>query len=198
MRYRVVVPLLLVALAGGWICGDSCQERREKKKSARVRRDGQGEAGCEVLTTACGSRQAPKNNARQSVEYNPAIRAGDLLWEAICQVESGGDRYAWKKKEGAAGIAQIREIYLADANRIVGSRRFVLADRWDEEKSLQMFEIVRRHYARDGTDEEASRIHNGGPRGMSKASTVKYWKKVQAAMAQLQGERDEHGARGNQ
>ena len=115
----------------------------------------------------------------------PATRA-DLLWQAITIKESGGDRYAYNEKEGAVGIAQIREIYVRDANRILRDERYNLTDRLDATKSYEMFRIVTQHYSAGGSDEEAARIHNGGPRGMFKESTIAYWEDVKVILRLLQ------------
>ncbi|HUS45119.1 MAG TPA: hypothetical protein VM219_03700, partial [Phycisphaerae bacterium] len=60
---------------------------------------------------------------------------------AIETVESGGDPKAWKKDEDARGIIQIRPIYVADANRILGVERFKHDDAFDPVKAWQMFEV---------------------------------------------------------
>jgi len=46
---------------------------------------------------------------------------------------------------------------------------FVYWDRYATEERLEHIP----------TDEDRARIHNGGPNGYKKESTVKYWKKVQ-------------------
>ncbi len=119
-----------------------------------------------------------------AVEEKPDRRA-DILWKAICQVESGGDPNAYNEREQAAGIGQIRPILVRDVCRIVGVDQFSLRDRFDPDKSKEMFGIYIHHYGYIGSAEEAIRIWNGGPRGMQKQATVKYWRKVQAAMENL-------------
>ena len=117
-------------------------------------------------------------------------RADDLLWKAICQVESGGDPNAYNEREGAAGIAQIRPILVRDVCRIVGYGQFSLRDRFDHNRSKEMFRIYIRHYGQIGSVEESSRIWCSGPRGMSKAASLPYWRKVQSAMKEIETKND--------
>jgi len=45
------------------------------------------------------------------------IEPYNRLWQAICQVESGGDTLAYNVREQATGIVQIRPCFLQDYNR---------------------------------------------------------------------------------
>jgi len=107
-------------------------------------------------------------------------------FEAICQRESGGNRWAYKRSERAAGIAQIRPIYVADVNRILGKHVFTNTDRWSINRSRQMFEIYTsfyiKHYRLADMPQNRARIHNGGPTGWRKQSTLKYWNDVRRLM----------------
>ena len=105
-----------------------------------------------------------------------------ILWRAICQVESNNDPNAIGDNGNAVGIAQIWPICVDDVNRIVGEQRYTYADRYDPEKSRQMFWLYVRHYKPKGTWEQWSRIWNGGPKGHLKKATVKYWAKVKGAL----------------
>ena len=110
---------------------------------------------------------------------------------AIETVESGGDPKAWKKDEDARGIIQIRPIYVADANRILGVERFKHDDAFDPVKAWQMFEVVTSHYIRAygyaDTFETRARIHNGGDKGPTRKSTLKYWRRVREEMERDRG-----------
>ena len=109
------------------------------------------------------------------------LRAG--LWEAVCTVESGGNPLAVGDGGRAAGIAQIWAITVKDVNRIAGTK-FTLNDRFDAEKSRQMFNLYVNHYAKGKSDEIKAKIWNGGPNAM-KATGKKlgnlnaYWHKIQ-------------------
>lgn len=102
----------------------------------------------------------------------------EATWQAICQVESGGDPNAYNEAEDAAGIAQIRPCYLRDVNEYLGAAVFGLSDRYDPAASRAMFEAYMDRYCRDGGPEQWARAHNGGPRGPRKAATLDYWRKV--------------------
>ena len=116
----------------------------------------------------------------------------ELLILAIILIESGGDPKAYNQREQAAGLMQIRPIYVQDVNRILGEDRYTLDDRWCREKSIEMFVIYTRHYYNHywrqiesmgmGEDEAKARIHNGGPRGWQKKATDEYWQKVKNVM----------------
>ena len=110
---------------------------------------------------------------------SPAERA------AIERVESGGDPKAHNRDEDARGILQIRPIYVADANRILGEERFVHDDAFDPAKAWEMFQVVTDHYIRAygyaDTFETRARIHNGGGKGPRRRSTLEYWRKVKEA-----------------
>jgi len=60
------------------------------------------------------------------------------------------------------------------------------SDARDPVKALAAVRAYTQHYARfhrrPWTPETISRIHNGGPKGPDKSSTLAYWKRVQGAM----------------
>jgi hypothetical protein len=105
----------------------------------------------------------------------------DIVMSMI-QVESNGNDSAYNKSEEAAGCLQIRPIMVREVNRILRKngdiRRFKLKDRWDRDKSLQMFWVWRDYHHPNSTDEVIARNWNGGPNGYNKKSTEKYWNKV--------------------
>lgn len=107
----------------------------------------------------------------------------EQLWQAICQVESGGRASVVGDGKKAVGIAQIWAITVEDCNRILGRTEFTLADRLSPERSKQMFFIYTKFYCGNNyTPERAARIWNSGPRGYLKKSTIKYWLKVKARL----------------
>ena len=68
-----------------------------------------------------------------------------------------------------------------DVNRILKRKgsifRYTYSDRWDINKSYEMFQIFCEYYNLD-TAEDMARGWNGGPRGIDKPSTLGYWEKV--------------------
>ena len=55
-------------------------------------------------------------------------------------------------------------------------------DRWDRQKSIEIFKIYCNHYNLI-TPEEKARCWNGGPRGLQKLTTKRYWEKVKKHLA---------------
>ena len=99
----------------------------------------------------------------------------------IAYVESRGDPAAFNRGSGAFGLYQIRMPYLSDANSVLGTD-YTLDDMFDPEKAAQVVRAYlgkwgskfEERHGRPPTDEELARIHNGGPRGAERKSTLKY------------------------
>ena len=108
------------------------------------------------------------------------------LIKALINVESSNNDNAYRSCEGAAGALQIRRTMVRDVNRILRRQRsnqqYTYEDRWDRQKSIEMFNIYCNHYNLV-TPEEKARCWNGGPRGLQKLSTKKYWEKVKKQLA---------------
>ena len=124
-----------------------------------------------------------------SLMSEPIISA--VLLSALIQVESGGNPRAHNKVEDAAGVLQIRRIFVDDLNRIYRPPYYTYKDRWDSAKSKEMATKYLVHYGtmrrlgRKPTQEDFARIFNGGPNGWKKDSTKKYWVKVEKELKQL-------------
>jgi hypothetical protein len=110
----------------------------------------------------------------------------DQLIKALINVESSNNDNAYRSGEDAAGCLQIRRTMVRDVNRILKRQnshiRFNFEDRWDRQKSIEMFNIYCNHYNLV-TPEEKARCWNGGPRGLQKLSTKRYWEKVKKQLA---------------
>ena len=121
----------------------------------------------------------------ESPKLKPVIYSKSYteLVSAMIWVESKGNDSAYHRGEKAAGCLQIRPIMVKEVNRILSlkgsSYIYTLEDRWSREKSIQMFNIVTNYYHPNGTYEEIARCWNGGPKGLQKKQTQKYWHKVQ-------------------
>ena len=105
----------------------------------------------------------------------------DKLIQALINVESSNNDNAYHSGEDAAGCLQIRRTMVRDVNRILrrqnSQTRFDFEDRWNRQKSIEIFKIYCNHYNLT-TPEEKARCWNGGPRGFQKLSTKRYWEKV--------------------
>lgn len=97
------------------------------------------------------------------------------LISAIEYVESRGDIKAYNKKEHAAGCLQIRPIMLKEVNRVSG-KNYTLQDRYDRDKSYEMFYIIMDKYNPDYDLRIACRVWNG--RGNSGKGSESYYQKV--------------------
>ena len=111
------------------------------------------------------------------------------LFAAMRQVESFDGREPIGDKGRSRGVYHIQACYLADVNRVYGTR-FTLNDRDNPVKAHQIVRLYLAHYGRVYTKvtgkpvtcEILARIHNGGPEGWRKKSTIKHWLRVERVM----------------
>lgn len=124
------------------------------------------------------------NRIEPEVIETPKIEPNII--DALIYVESRGNDSAYNSSEEAVGCLQIRPIMVREVNRILKKtgqdERYDMEDRWDREKSLDMFHIWREYHHPNSTDEVIARNWNGGPNGFNKESTLKYWKKVKGRL----------------
>ena len=120
------------------------------------------------------------------IDNRELIRKLRLKTKALINVESSNNDNAYRSCEGAAGCLQIRRTMVRDVNRILrrqkSNQQYTYEDRWDRQKSIEMFNIYCDHYNLV-TPEEKARCWNGGPRGLQKLSTKRYWEKVKKQLA---------------
>ena len=122
----------------------------------------------------------------ESKDIQMALSERDLV-SALILVESRGNDSAIGDRHivggEAVGALQIRPIMVREVNRILkiqkSDKRFKLKDRFDREKTLEMFYIWKNHHHKDSDFEKIARNWNGGPRGYNNPRTEKYWAKVQ-------------------
>lgn len=114
------------------------------------------------------------------------------LIDALIIVESqGNDSAVGDTHLGAPsiGVLQIRPIMVREVNRILklkGTKhRYKMSDRWDRDKSIEMFRIWQEFHHDDSNYEEIARSWNGGPKGPKNPKTYSYWKKVENQLASL-------------
>jgi hypothetical protein len=116
----------------------------------------------------------------------------DDLINALIMVESNGNDSAVGDThlgEPSIGVLQIRPIMVREVNRILKLKgteyRYKLKDRWDKEKSIEMFLIWKEFHHSDSNYEEIARSWNGGTKGPKNPRTYNYWKKVENQLASL-------------
>ena len=122
----------------------------------------------------------------QEISVNSNIDTTMRLVNALIQVESRGLDSAIGDThlgEPSIGVLQIRPIMVREVNRILkkqkSEKRFKLKDRFNREKSIEMFMVWKNYYHPKGGFEEIARTWNGGPRGHKIKRTEHYWAKVQ-------------------
>ena len=115
-------------------------------------------------------------NTRSNYDWNPVM-------EAIIEVESNGNHRA--KNGNQVGAMQITPILVEDCNEILKQRkstkRYKLSDRFNVEKSKEMFLLIQSWYNPKNNVEKAIRSWNGGV-NYSVKSTQRYYEKVMRAL----------------
>lgn len=127
-----------------------------------------------------------------SVDAPVLVDSDDVLWRAVCEIESCNDPSPVTDPGPAdeVGIAQIRPIMVEDVNRILELRgavqRYTLSDRGSPQRSREMWDVFQDHYNRGQSVEVKARSWNGGPRydrrAITRRRSAEYWKKIQAVM----------------
>jgi soluble lytic murein transglycosylase-like protein len=106
---------------------------------------------------------------------------------ALIAVESSGNDNAIGDGGLAYGCLQLHACYVADAAEYAGED-WTHEDAFDRETSIKIVVAYMDRYAtekrlgRTVTIGDIARIHNGGPAGYKKKSTLKYWDKVEAEL----------------
>lgn len=105
---------------------------------------------------------------------------------AIIHVESKGDENAVSKCGNCVGIMQIKKIVVDDCNEYLkmkkSKKRFTYQDRYNKQKSMEMFVLIQERYNKTNNIEQAIKIWNGGcgykknPKMIRQSS--EYYKKV--------------------
>lgn len=105
--------------------------------------------------------------------------------KAMVQVESRGNPNAVGDGGRAIGVLQIHHGYWQDGTRFLGVS-WPYSDARDPAKAEAVVLAYTQHYAKANrlpwTVEVIARIHNGGPRGMQKQATIRYYRMVQKMM----------------
>lgn len=127
-----------------------------------------------------------------SVDYSTILISTDADWrkflDALREVETGGQPNEGRDAVGDGGKAlgpyQIHKSYWQDAvdfDKTIGGKYEDVKDKAYAEKIVKAY--LKRYLKNKITYENAARVHNGGPKGHTKAATVKYWKKVKKLLS---------------
>jgi len=119
-------------------------------------------------------------------DVSVVIPERDLV-SALILVESRGNDSAIGDRHivggEAVGALQIRPIMVREVNRILkiqkSDKRYTLKDRYDRQKTIEMFYVWKNFHHKDSDFETIARNWNGGPKGYKNSRTLKYWDKVQ-------------------
>jgi hypothetical protein len=107
--------------------------------------------------------------------------------DALAQVESGGKDDSVGDGGKAIGRMQIWEIYhtdaVAHAPAIGGEYADCKGKAYAERVVVAYLHRYGKKALKDKSYEKLARIHNGGPSGHRKRATLKYWRKVEKALA---------------
>ncbi len=100
--------------------------------------------------------------------------------EAIARVESECNPKAVSRCGRYVGYLQISKVLVRECNRIAGRNEFTNADRYDKQKSIDMFITYMERFNPEGNIEKAIRLWNSGDRNCMnhKASTEGYYRRV--------------------
>lgn len=167
-----VVPLL---------CTCDCQEQIDQLTEAvghlttlAVMQDDINKKMLDLITS-----QLQKNNPGFEIDPDLLLQ----VFNAIEEVESGGNMNAIGDGGRSIGSFQIGEMYWQDAVEFDKSLGGVYTDvAKDREYAMKVMLAYWSRYANEWTPEELARIHNGGPKGLYKEATISYWNKVKKAM----------------
>ena len=112
------------------------------------------------------------NDNSEQFDWSPVM-------EAIILVESEGNPSV--VSGNSVGAMQITPIVVRECNNILKSRgsdkRYQMSDRYDVEKSKEMFLLIQSQYNKSNNVEKAIRSWNGGP-NYSIRATNRYYEKV--------------------
>jgi hypothetical protein len=135
----------------------------------------------------CYEEQIEQTNVELPGKDIPTILRDRDLLTALILVESRGNDSAIGDRHivggEAVGALQIRPIMVREVNRILkiqkSDKRYTLKDRYDRQKTIEMFYVWKNFHHKDSDFETIARNWNGGPKGYKNSRTLKYWNKVQ-------------------
>lgn len=108
---------------------------------------------------------------------DPINNDWNILINALIFTESNNNIKAIGKHNDV-GVLQLTPIYVKEVNRILKSNKYKLSDRFNRNKSIEMFNIIQSHYNPNKSISKAIKLHN--PR-----SKQSYKNKILAIYKQL-------------
>lgn len=106
--------------------------------------------------------------------------------DAIAQVESKKNPKVVSKDGRYVGYLQISEILVRQCNIIAGYKKYTYKDRYDKQKSIDMFIDFQEKYNPEGNYEKAIRLWNSGDLNCMnrKARTEGYFRRVMSKFSE--------------
>jgi len=132
-----------------------------------------------ILIMFTASLAGPPSNTI-TIPVKVALTPFKIVCRAIAKVETNNDSTAIgdkKLKQHSYGKYQIRQSRLDDFNKKTG-KHYAIKDMFDNKKAEEVFYF----YYTTSDMEVIARSWNGGPSGMQKKSTLKYWKLIKAEL----------------
>lgn len=94
-----------------------------------------------------------------NIKFRTFVPNWVYLVDALIQVESSNNDLAIGAGNDI-GCLQITPIYVTQCNEILGKKVFTLADRFERNKSIQMFAVYQRYFNPLFNIEKAIKLHN--------------------------------------
>ena len=114
------------------------------------------------------------------VQRPPSLEL-EILLDAIAEIESMNRHGAIGDKGRAIGAYQIHRTYWKDGTRILGVD-WSYREAFDPKKARRVVRAYLLHYGNGRSLIDMARIHNGGPKGYKKTSTLVYARKIRTLL----------------
>lgn len=105
----------------------------------------------------------------------------EILLDTIAEIESNNHPGAIGDQGRAIGAYQIHWAYWKDGTRILGTD-WSYSEAFDPIKARKVVRAYLLHYGKGRSLIDMARIHNGGPKGYKKTSTLAYARKIQSLL----------------
>lgn len=107
--------------------------------------------------------------------------------DAIAQVESEGRADLVSRNGQYVGYLQISKVLVRQCNQILGKKAYTYDDRYDKQKSIEMFIVYQEHFNKEGNMEKAIRLWSSGDtRCMNrKRATEGYYRRVMRKFSEM-------------
>lgn len=152
---RVIIPAIFMAISGSTIL---IEKSAPAVRFAAMRDYTSGSVFSDSMPTLA-----------QAHITESEIKKYRIMADRISYIESRQTSGAVNHSSGAAGILQLKKIYVDEVNRIIDEDstaipHYTYSDRFSDAKSFEMFCIIQHRHNRTKSLKEACAIHNTGTR----------------------------------